>query len=255
MNISFNSKIRALQLLNLVTSILGFAWAFLNSHHFYLWVSLGAFLVFGILGANIGMHRLFAHRSFEPRWGVEPILALLSVLTTMGTTLGWVGLHRFHHSHSDTEKDPHSPEVVGNLCAWVGLWQPVIVEPRFVSDLMRSQLHRWLHRNYFLVILVYVGALAVIDLRLPLFAYCVPASFCLQGSSAVTVFCHRWGYRRYTTTDHSYNNWLAWILSLGEGWHNSHHHNSSSYRQGESIWELDPSAWLIRSVLSKSVRG
>ena len=50
---------------------------------------------------------------------------------------------------------------------------------------------------------------------------------------------HRWGRRRFNTRDESRNNWLLAILTLGEGWHNNHHHYPASARQGFYWWEID----------------
>lgn len=56
---------------------------------------------------------------------------------------------------------------------------------------------------------------------------------------SVNSLAHAWGKRRYETTDHSRNNlWIA-ILTLGEGWHNNHHHFPGSARQGFYWWEID----------------
>jgi stearoyl-CoA desaturase (delta-9 desaturase) len=35
------------------------------------------------------------------------------------------------------------------------------------------------------------------------------------------------------------------LLTLGEGWHNNHHHYQSSARQGFRWWEIDVSYYLI----------
>src|SRR4029079_13667372 len=58
--------------------------------------------------------------------------------------------------------------------------------------------------------------------------------------------CHLFGMRRYDTTDQSKNCWWAAILTLGEGWHNNHHHYQSCARQGFKWWELDMSYYIIR---------
>jgi stearoyl-CoA desaturase (delta-9 desaturase) len=50
---------------------------------------------------------------------------------------------------------------------------------------------------------------------------------------------HLFGWRTYDTNDHSRNNWLLAILTLGEGWHNNHHHYPVSARQGFRWWQYD----------------
>jgi stearoyl-CoA desaturase (delta-9 desaturase) len=60
--------------------------------------------------------------------------------------------------------------------------------------------------------------------------------------------CHLWGRRRYQTADASRNNALVAVLTLGEGWHNNHHHYQSSANQGFRWWEIDVGYYLIRGL-------
>ncbi|MCA9295143.1 MAG: fatty acid desaturase, partial [Phycisphaerales bacterium] len=54
--------------------------------------------------------------------------------------------------------------------------------------------------------------------------------------------------RRFRTDDDSRNNfWLA-LITLGEGWHNNHHHYPASVRQGFYWWEVDPTFYLLRAM-------
>ena len=62
----------------------------------------------------------------------------------------------------------------------------------------------------------------------------------------VDSLCHGFRRRRYDTSDQSRNNvWLA-LLTLGEGWHNNHHHYPVSARQGFYWWKLDLTDYLLR---------
>lgn len=73
---------------------------------------LGAY-VFGLLGMNIGYHRLLTHRSFScPRW-MERSLAVVGACCLEESPAVWVALHRQHHSAADKEEDPHSPVSLG----------------------------------------------------------------------------------------------------------------------------------------------
>ena len=57
---------------------------------------------------------------------------------------------------------------------------------------------------------------------------------------------HVWGYRTYSTRDHSTNLWWVALLTFGEGWHNNHHAFPTSARQGLEWWELDLTYAAIR---------
>jgi stearoyl-CoA desaturase (delta-9 desaturase) len=62
----------------------------------------------------------------------------------------------------------------------------------------------------------------------------------------INSLAHVWGSRRYDTPDTSRNNpWLA-LLTMGEGWHNNHHHYCASTRQGFRWWEIDATYYLLR---------
>ena len=62
----------------------------------------------------------------------------------------------------------------------------------------------------------------------------------------VNSVCHLWGRRRFATADASRNNLFVALITLGEGWHNNHHHYQSSAHQGFQWWEIDVSYYLIR---------
>ena len=60
-----------------------------------------------------------------------------------------------------------------------------------------------------------------------------------HGTFLINSLTHIWGSRRFATPDESRNNFLLAIVTLGEGWHNNHHHYMSSVRQGIRWWEID----------------
>ena len=56
---------------------------------------------------------------------------------------------------------------------------------------------------------------------------------------SVNSLAHGWGSRRYATTDQSRNNFWIALFTMGEGWHNNHHHYPGSAKQGFYWWEID----------------
>jgi len=67
-----------------------------------------------------------------------------------------------------------------------------------------------------------------------------------HGTFTINSLAHRWGQRRYATADNSRNSfWLA-LLTLGEGWHNNHHHYPVSVKQGFYWWEIDMTYYFLR---------
>ena len=66
-----------------------------------------------------------------------------------------------------------------------------------------------------------------------------------HGTFTINSLAHRWGSTRYETGDDSRNNWVLAILTLGEGWHNNHHHYQHTARQGFYWWEFDITYYIL----------
>ena len=218
----------------------------------YWWflIGLACFLWTGIVGVNVALHRYYSHNAFKTTPFREKILLASSVLTSLGSPAMWCSVHRLHHTTSDTDKDPHNP-VRGALKTWFGIWPSVVIPKRFITPFLKTKLMKFVHNNYFLISAIIIGVLASISIPLAAFAYAIPAIGCFHGAQAIGVLPHltgKWqlGYRRYDVKDLSHNNWLAAILSLGEGWHNNHHANPGRWWQGETWWEIDPPAFMIK---------
>jgi stearoyl-CoA desaturase (delta-9 desaturase) len=60
-----------------------------------------------------------------------------------------------------------------------------------------------------------------------------------HGTFTINSLSHLFGSRRYATVDDSRNNFLLALITLGEGWHNNHHHYQSSANQGFFWYEID----------------
>lgn len=201
--------------------------------------------VIGVLGINIAYHRLISHRSFETYKPIEYLLALIGIITTVGSPLAWSALHRQHHQHAETENDPHSPHQIGWWKAWFGFWNIKHINVMLARDLRRVPFYRWTHKWYLAIIVVYCGLLALIDPVWIIYGYAIPAVLVLHSTSAIIVIAHNHGYKTHDVDDESRNSWIASLITLGEGWHNNHHANSRNWQSGEKWWELDPPAWII----------
>ena len=114
--------------LHLLAALACFPWFFSWSG---LVCAVVAYFLFGVLGINVGYHRLLTHRGFGcPRW-LEHALAVLGVCSLQDSPARWVMVHRLHHQHSDCQPDPHSP-----LVAWFwGHMGWLLVENRALSRL------------------------------------------------------------------------------------------------------------------------
>lgn len=205
-----------------------------------------ASLVFGIVA---GYHRGLSHRAFETSRPVRFALAWLGTAAMQNGPVWWVSWHRTHHRHSDQLSDPHSPVQRGVLQAHIG-WvldgshdHP---DTRNASDIACVPELAWLDRWKWVPVLVHAG-LSVALLGLPglVWAFALPTTLAFHAPLFVNSLGHVWGTQRHATRDGARNNALLALVSLGDGWHNNHHHAPRSARAGERWWELDPTYWMI----------
>lgn len=252
---NLNLKIRLLQILTHVGTIGALYYSISTSHYSLFFISLVVWFFVGPISQVITLHRLLSHKSFKVGKSMEAILSLISVISTVGPTMSWVSTHRIHHAKTDTDEDPHSPNVrekfsyLRALQVWIGYgWKMHKLTPWLVKDLLRNPIHSFIFNHYFKIIFAYVLLLLLIDPILVLFAYAVPVSLTVFLVGSVNILGHVHGYRTYTTRDRSTNSWLANIFSMGDGWHNNHHANPGNYRAGEQWWEWDLMARIINII-------
>lgn len=216
------------------------------------WLALGlcvGLYFIRMFGITAGYHRYFSHRSYKTSRWFQFVLAWLGCSATQKGPLWWSANHRNHHKYSDQEEDPHSPVQHGvfwSHVGWVLSQDHQTTDPAVIKDLVKYPELRWLDRLHwvpplFLVALCYLiaGWSGVV------WGYVVSTVLLYHGTFLVNSVCHIFGKRRYNTSDDSRNNALVAIVTLGEGWHNNHHHYMSSANQGFRWWEIDISYYLL----------
>jgi fatty-acid desaturase len=175
----------------------------------------------------------------------------------------WVAIHRgSHHKYSDTERDAHSP-IKGKWYAWhtwLYDWDKHF-EPKFAIDLIRDPLNSWIAKHYTAIVVISYIVIGAISWELLLFGLMLPAAISVHQESSINVICHSGslGYRNFNSNDNSRNvsiiSWLTW----GQGWHNNHHEQASSYDFGTSVSgnskEFDTSLLLLPLVATKESRN
>lgn len=245
--LSFNKKIKALQILNHLLII-----PCLYYENVFWWLlGLGSYIIVEGCGVSVGLHRYFSHRSFKTNFIFEFLLLFLGTVSTLGSTIAWVGVHRKHHSVSDKEGDPHSPLIIGFFRSYVGYWPRFDVSLKDVKDLSRNKYHRFFHKNYFKIIFLWCLILFAINPLLVLFVYCLPAVGSFHAAAMVNTICHKLGYRNFPTKDHSQNNLFVALITCGEGYHNNHHQRPNCYNFSKKWWELDLGALFVKLIKIK----
>jgi len=229
---------------NHLLAITGLAIIIANGYWFYLIAAL----VLGFLCcqvANIALHRYLTHKSFKTGPLRDLFLRWSSVWAGLGPSIMWVIAHRQHHADSDQLHDYQNPRVIGNFRSWFTIYPKVNFNVAFGKDIMRCKHSRFIYKNYFKIQLGLYLLAFLISPWLAVVALAIPMTIVFHGAASIGVLTHTWGYRVAESKDLSTNNWLAAIMSCGEGWHNWHHAHPGDYRNGYSWWELDPPAWII----------
>mgnify|MGYP001425043034 CR=1 FL=1 len=220
------------------------------------------------LGVTLGYHRLLSHRAFQvPHW-LERFFATCGALSCQHGPIDWVGLHRHHHTFSDTDADHHNSHK-GFWWSHMGwMFEPIPAMrtvPRLSGDLNKDPYYRWLNKNFLLLqiplgaLLFWIGTItdaggwAMVLWGIPMRLVLVYHVTWLVNSAT-----HCWGTRVFDSGDSSRNN--AWVaaLTFGEGWHNNHHAFPNSARQGLFKGQIDLTWQHIRFLnylgLAKKIR-
>jgi stearoyl-CoA desaturase (delta-9 desaturase) len=203
-----------------------------------------------MFGITAGYHRYFAHRSYKTSRLVQFALAFLGCSALQKGPLWWAAHHRQHHRFSDTEDDPHSPIIRSIWWAHVGWVLSNDYEEsdrRLVRDWNRYPELRWLDQWHW-VPGIFLGVLCwLIDGWAGLvWGLFVSTVVLYHAVFTVNSLCHLLGRRRYATADRSRNNLFVAVITLGEGWHNNHHHYQSSANQGFFWYEMDLCYYVLR---------
>ena len=66
-----------------------------------------------IAAMSIAFHRAHTHQSVKLHPAIDAIMQSFLWGVTSMSKLDWVSVHVYHHTFSDTEKDPHSPKQKG----------------------------------------------------------------------------------------------------------------------------------------------
>lgn len=215
---------------------------------------------------TVFLHRYASHQMFTMSKGWEKVFFFLTFLTQGSSFLNpraYAILHRLHHKHSDTEKDPHSPIFSKNIMKMnldtVKHYESVRLNKKDYSkydfDVPRWPLlekigDHWVTRFAFMGIYTILYAkFATATWQYAL----LPIHFVmgpLHGS--IVNWCgHRYGYTNdRKTKDNSKNTLPIDILMMGELFQNNHHSSPKNIKFSKRWFEVDP-GYVITRILSK----
>ncbi len=228
------------------------------------WVAVAVFVasyLVRMFAITAFYHRYFAHKTFRVSRPVQFAFALLGASATQRGPLWWAAHHRHHHKVSDRADDPHSPRhgFWWSHMGWFLSRAHFATDYRQIPDLARFPELRWLDRYDLAIPVLYAASLFGLGVLLERWApglgtngwqilvwgYFLSTVVLIHVTLTINSLAHVWGKRRFETTDDSRNNALLAVLTLGEGWHNNHHHFPGSARQGFYWWEIDISYYVL----------
>ncbi len=197
----------------------------------------------GLAHSGVKLHpRTLKFVQYTGNWltGIDPV--------------AWVAMHRLHHQYSDSHKDPHSPirqgifgVALGQLKSYELVLKKLIKRDpkytRIVADIpfTVSRLNRkkiWI-LPYLMHIVISIAISLITGVWFFGLAYYIGImSHPVQGWM-VNSLAHRFGYRNFSTRDHSRNNLLVSLLVFGEGFQNNHHAKPNRAKFAARFWEVD----------------
>jgi stearoyl-CoA desaturase (delta-9 desaturase) len=198
-----------------------------------------------------GYHRYFSHRAFTMGRAAQFVFAVGGATAVQKGPLWWASHHRAHHRYTDTDRDPHSPQrgIWWSHVGWILSDRFTKTDEAAVADLAKFPELRWLNRHDWVapwslgVVCFLVGGWS--GLVVGFFGSTV---LLWHATFAINSLAHLLGSRRFATNDSSRNNAALALLTLGEGWHNNHHHYPRAARQGVRWWELDITYLVLRAL-------
>jgi fatty-acid desaturase len=192
-----------------------------------LLVALGINYIISQIGISLTFHRALSHQSVKlPMW-LEVVGSFIGGFAMQGSPLSWAIVHRTHHVHSSTEKDPHSPKYLGSW--YVHIFGYVFSKsiPKYSIALMRTwqaTFHKWYYLIYGVIL---IGSLFIMPVNLALAIFWAPIAIVFQFENFVNTWLHSWNI------DVPVNNQWAQLFVLGDAYHHNHHEDSKRLRLGK----------------------
>ncbi|MBK9178673.1 MAG: acyl-CoA desaturase [Acidimicrobiales bacterium] len=196
-----------------------------------------------------GYHRYFAHRAYRLARVPQLLLAFGGLTAVQKGPLWWASHHRDHHRYADTDRDPHSPQrgFWWSHVGWITSGRYGATDYESIADFSRFPELRFLNRHDWIgpwslgIACFLIGGWSGLVV-----GFFLSTVVLWHATFSVNSFAHIVGRRRYATRDSSRNNPVVALVTLGEGWHNNHHHYPACARQGFRWYEVDVTFYVLK---------
>ncbi len=203
-----------------------------------------------ISAMSIAFHRAHTHQAVRLSRGLDYLMQTFLWFTTSMSKLDWVSVHVYHHAHSDTPKDPHSPAQKGLARVFfLGVLDysraksdPEVIKIR--NRIPATSFERFIAGHLFSApIAMGLGLMFLLGptygTLMTLMIFLISPVFAVGGVNALA---HAIGYQNYDSKDESRNLGflfpLNWVI-CGELDHNNHHKFPKSPTFGHRWFEFD----------------
>lgn len=208
-------------------------------------------------------HRYFSHKTYQTNRFWQFIFAMLAASCAQRGPLWWAAHHRQHHLCSDEKEDAHSPVHHGfwwSHMGWFMSKRHFHYNPERVQDLARFPELVFLTKyDGLMPTILFAGlfasgvllnkffpSLQTSGSQMVIWGFCISTIALFHTTVTINSVSHVFGKKRFKTQDNSRNNIFLALLTLGEGWHNNHHHYPATARQGFMWWEIDITYYLLK---------
>jgi stearoyl-CoA desaturase (delta-9 desaturase) len=201
---------------------------------------------------SLSFHRYHTHRGVTLNRTLDLLMQFELWIITSLSRSDWVSVHRYHHAHSDREKDPHSPVQKGFWHVFfLGSWDYNVAKneapvQRIKAAMIKNEnrFERFVDNNsLFGPVLLTLSLLLLFGVFygtiIALVGFAVSPLFAIGG---VNGLAHWWGYRNHKSGDNSRNIGFLFPLNFlicGELDHNNHHGNQKSCSFRHKWYEFD----------------
>jgi stearoyl-CoA desaturase (delta-9 desaturase) len=203
-----------------------------------------------ISAMSIAFHRAHTHQAVKLHWTVDYAMQVWLWAVTSMSKLDWVSVHIYHHAHSDTPKDPHSPAQKGLARVFfLGVkdyseaktWPEVL---KIRARLPATPFEQFMANHMFIApISLTLGLIVAFGpfygSILGILNFAISPLFAVGGVNAIA---HAIGYKNYDSKDESRNIGFLFVLNwiiAGELDHNNHHKFPKSPTFAHRWFEFD----------------
>ena len=244
-NFKFITMLAVVHVLTLVGVI--YYWETFNS--FWLWIMISGILLVSTIGSECYLHRYCSHDSYQLSKPLKNIIHFFSIFNLQGDSVFWKISHKQHHKYPDQEKDFHPAKDGWRTWFWLDLHKNFNLYEygkMYEKDKLDDDM-KFMNNNYWKIYFTTIIISTLIDPRLTILFFFIPAIKTFHACGFASVVAHRVGYRNFDTPDNSRN--LPMPFIIGSAYHNNHHNDESNYNNSVKWYELDHIAWVINLLL------